>query len=252
MIIIDGDKLIVEEKASRREYNIGSPKGFKLLSDLWLRAGWDTKYVYSFTWLGRPIIQLPEDMIRIQEVIYSIKPDVIIETGIAHGGSLIFYASFCKIIGKGRVIGVDIEIRPHNRKAIEKHELFKYITLIEGNSVDQKIVSEVKNKIRPTDIVMVILDSNHTKSHVLAELNAYSGFVSQGSYIIVCDGIMKDLIGAPRSEPDWEYNNPYNALQEFLKDHSEFVQEQPKWLFNESNGLSESITYWVGGWLRRK
>ena len=120
-------------------YSIDDPRAFSILSDAWLNAGWDTKYVYGFSWLGRPIIQLPEDILRIQEVIYDIKPDVIVETGVAHGGSLIFYASLCTAIGKGRVIGVDIEIRPHNRIAIEEHRL-RHLISLRGSSVDQDIV----------------------------------------------------------------------------------------------------------------
>ena len=134
MITIDGDRITVSEGGETAEYGIGTPEAFALLSRLWLRAGWDTKYVYSFSWLGRPMIQLPEDMLRMQEVIYQVKPDVIIETGVAHGGSLVFHASLCHAMGRGRVIGVDIEIRPHNREAIEAHELFDLITLIEGDS----------------------------------------------------------------------------------------------------------------------
>ena len=159
------------------------------ISDIWLRAGWDNKYVYSFTWMGRPIIQLPEDMIRLQEVIYEVRPDVIVETGVAHGGSLVFYASLCKAMGRGRVIGVDVEIRPHNRAAIEAHALFPLITLIEGSSIEPQIVEEVKSLIKPDEKTMVVLDSNHEKQHVLAELRAYSPIVSVGSYIVAMDGI---------------------------------------------------------------
>ncbi len=117
-------------------HRLDSPEAFRLISKAWVRCGWDTKYVYSFSWMGRPVIQLPEDMLRIQEVIYEVKPDVIVETGVAHGGSLIFYASLFKAMGKGRVIGIDIEIRPHNRSAIEAHEMKPLISLIEGSSVD--------------------------------------------------------------------------------------------------------------------
>src|SRR5665213_1784767 len=125
MIIIDGDTVAVsEEGAPSVEYGIGSPEAFRIISQAWLRSGWDAKYVYSFTWLGRPIIQLPEDLIRIQELIFTLQPDLIVETGVAHGGSLIFYASLCQAMGKGRVVGVDREIRPQNRKAIETHVLF--------------------------------------------------------------------------------------------------------------------------------
>src|SRR3989338_4111581 len=126
MIKIDLEKslVIVEEGGNIKTYPMATPEAFSIISKAWLRCGWDTKYVYSFTWMGRPIIQLPDDVVRIQEVIYRVKPDVIIETGIAHGGSLVFHASLCKAMGRGRIIGVDIEIRPHNRKAIEEHELF--------------------------------------------------------------------------------------------------------------------------------
>src|SRR4030095_12011976 len=112
-----------------------------------LRSGWDTKYVYGFTWLGRPIIQLPEDLIRVQEVIYRVKPDVVIETGVAHGGSLVFYASLLTAMGRGRVIGVDIEIRPHNRAALEAHPLMSRITLIEANSITPETANRVADEI---------------------------------------------------------------------------------------------------------
>jgi cephalosporin hydroxylase len=251
MIKIDNGKLMVSDATGEKEYDIGSKDAFSILSQLWLRSGWDNKYVYSFTWLGRPIIQLPEDMFRIQEVIYNIKPDVIIETGVAHGGSLIFYASLCKLMQKGRIIGIDIEIRPHNRLAIEDHELFKYITLVEGNSIAPEIVTKVKAMVKSGEKVFVMLDSKHTKAHVLAELESYADLVSVGSYIVAADGIMESLVGAPRSSPDWTWDNPKAAAQEFVKYNPQFIIEQPSWLFNESN-LSKNVTYWPGAWLYRK
>lgn len=136
--------VVVDDSGVRREFDFYTPEAFHYLSAMWVKMGWGLKYIYTFTWMGRPIIQLPDDMFRVQEVIYSLKPDVIVETGIAHGGSLIFYASLCKTIGKGRVIGVDIEIRPHNREAIEKHPLFPYITLIEGNAVSEDTFERVR------------------------------------------------------------------------------------------------------------
>ncbi len=251
MIIVDNNKLVVcDNKGDKKEYDIGSEKAFRILSKLWLRSGWDTKYVYSFTWLGRPVIQLPEDMICVQEVIYRIKPDVIIETGVAHGGSLVFYASLCKAMDRGRVIGIDIEIRPHNRNAIEAHELFEYITLVEGNSVDERVVSRVKAMVKPGEKVFVMLDSNHSKQHVLAELNAYSDLVSVGSYIVAADGIMESLVGAPRSSEDWGWNNPKAAAEEFVKTHDNFVIEEPQFLFNEGL-ITERVTYWPSAFLRR-
>src|SRR6478735_3884327 len=167
MYRIDADnKLIIDEK-NNLTYPLGSREGFKIISDIWLKSGWETKYVYSFSWMGRPIIQLPEDMIRIQEVIYAIKPDVIIETGIAHGGSLVFYASLCKAMGRGRVIGIDIEIRKHNRAAIEAHPLFDLITLVEGSSIDPAVVGQVRELLRNGETALIVLDSCHTKEHVL-------------------------------------------------------------------------------------
>lgn len=230
---------------------LAEPEAFELISRAWLRAGWDTKYVYGFSWLGRPVIQLPEDMIRIQEVIYDIKPDVIVETGVAHGGSLIFYASLCTAISKGRVIGIDIEIRPHNRAAIEEHRLSPLISLVEGSSIDADIVQSVKDQIGSTETVLVLLDSNHLKDHVLAELEAYSSLVSPGSYIVACDGIMQQVVGAPRTGEDWSWNNPISAVNEFITTHPEFECVEPDWPFNEGN-ICERVTYWPKAFLRKK
>ena len=228
-----------------------SDKAFELLSEQWAKVGWNQKYVYSFSWMGRPIIQLPEDMIRTQEVIYRLQPDVIVETGIAHGGSLIFYASLCKAMGKGRVIGVDLEIRAHNREAIEKHEMFDLITMFEGSSTDPDIVAQVKALVSPGETVLVILDSNHSKQHVADELVAYHDLVTKDSYIVATDGSMKDLHDVPRGETDWIWNHPTAAAEEFVETHPEFIIEQPEWPFNESS-LSKNITHWPGAWLRRK
>lgn len=252
MITIDTDRGIVLVNSNGHEatYELGTPEAFALVSQAWLRAGWDVKYVYSFTWLGRPIIQLPEDMFRLQELIYEVKPDVIVETGIAHGGSLIFYSSLFKSLGKGRVIGVDIDIRPHNREAIESHELFSFITLIEGSSIEPSIVQQVQSMVQPGETVMVCLDSNHTKAHVLAELNAYAPLVRPGSYIVAMDGIMEELVGAPRSSEDWSWNNPRQAALEFVGSNQDFQIEEPQFRFNES-AIRDRITYWPSAFLRR-
>ena len=229
---------------------MASPEAFRAVSRAWLRCGWDAKYVYSFSWMGRPFIQLPEDVLRVQEVIYRVKPDVIVETGIAHGGSLIFYASLCKAIGRGRVIGIDIEIRPHNRHAIEAHEMKPLIALIEGSSIDPAIVGRVRSLVQPGETVLVLLDSNHTKAHVLAELEAYGPLVTPGSYIVATDGIMQQVAGAPRTAPDWAWNNPLQAANEFAARHPEFTHEEPELPFNEGV-VTERVTYWPQGFLRR-
>ena len=252
MIKIDLEQGIVsvEKDGRTREYKLDTPEAFKIVSEAWLRAGWDNKYVYSFTWLGRPIIQLPEDMIRLQEVIHAVQPDVIVETGVAHGGALVFYASLCKAMDRGRVIGVDVEIRPHNREAIESHPLSSLITLIEGSSIDPSVVNEVKSKIGRDEKVMVMLDAAHQKQHVLAELAAYSTLVNPGSYIVAMDGIMENLAGASRSNEDWTWNNPRQAALEFVADNADFVIEEPPFAFNEGN-VTERVTYWPSAFIKR-
>ena len=252
MIIIDEDKgtVTVRDHQGDRIHPMASNEAFQAVSRAWLRVGWDTKYVYSFAWMGRPIIQLPEDMIRIQEVIYDLKPDVIVETGIAHGGSLIFYASLCKAMDRGRVIGIDIEIRPHNRLAIEAHPLFPYLTLIEGSSVDKAVVRQVGELIKPGERVLVILDSNHTRDHVRAELEAYGPLVSPGSYIVATDGIMAQVVGAPRTREDWSWNNPRAAVEAFVTDHPQFALQEPAFPFNEGQ-ITERVSYWPGAFIRR-
>ena len=233
-----------------RKLDLYSDEGFKLLSDLWVKVGWNQKYSYSFSWLGAPIIQLPEDMIRYQEAVVACKPDVIIETGVAHGGSAIYSASLCKLLGKGRVIAVDIEIKPHNRARIEQHPLADLITLIVGSSTAPGVVAQVKGLIKPGESVLVVLDSDHSYKHVADELAAYAPMVTAGSYIIATDGVMRDLEDAPRGKPGWGKDNPAQAAIDFAGGHSEFVIEEPAWPFNEST-LSGNITHWPMAWLRR-
>lgn len=252
-LIIDTEAktLVKEQNGTTQQFDLYSKEAFESLSRQWVRVGWNQKYQYTFSWMGRPIIQLPEDMVRMQEVIYRVKPDVIIETGVAHGGSLIYYASLCKAMGKGRVIGIDIEIRAHNRAAIEVHEMSGYITLVEGSSTATEIANYVKSLIKPDEKVLVILDSNHTKQHVADELAAYYDIVTPGSYIVATDGIMLDLHDVPRGSPDWEWNHPTAAATEFAQAHPEFILEQPAWPFSESE-LAENITHWPGAWLRKR
>ena len=189
---------------------------------------------------------------RMHEAIYAVRPTLIVETGVAHGGSLVYYASLFKAMGvPGRVIGVDIEIRPHNRTAIEAHELHSYITLLEGSSVAQEIVDQVRALARADDRVMVILDSNHSKAHVRAELEFYGPLVGRDSYIVATDGIMHSLGNAPRTRPDWAWNNPRDAAMEFLEAHPEFELALLAPPFNEGS-VNEPVTYWPGAWLRRR
>jgi cephalosporin hydroxylase len=227
-----------------------SKQAFELISQQWVKVGWNQKDPYTFSWFGRPVIQLPEDMIRLQEVLYRIRPDVVIETGVAHGGSLIYYASLFRAMGRGHVVGIDIEIRPQNREAIENHELSDFITLVEGSSTAIEVVQKAHSLVKPDETVLVILDSNHSKQHVAAELEAYHDLVTKGSYIVATDGVMKDLYDVPNGKAEWQTDHPTAAAAEFVSTHPEFVLEQPEWPFNESN-LTENITHWPGAWLRR-
>lgn len=250
MLDTESKTLILDEAGQSRVLDLYSKEAFEAISRQWVRVGWNQKYQYTFSWMGRPVIQLPEDMLRMQEVIFQLKPDVIIETGVAHGGSLIFYSSLCKAMEKGRVIGIDIEIRPHNRAAIEAHPLSDRIMLIEGSSTAPEIVAQAKALVKPGETVLVILDSNHTYAHVHDELEAYAELVSPGSYIVATDGIMYDLADVPRGVPGWTTDNPTFAARDFAAKHPEFVIEQPVWPFNES-ALEHNITHWPGAWLKR-
>ncbi len=179
-------------------------------------------YSYNFSWMGRPIIQYPQDMIAMQEIIWELKPDLIIETGIAHGGSLIYYASIMELIGKGEIIGIDIDIRDHNKREIEAHPMFKRIKMIQGSAVDPNIVEEIKSVAQGKKTVLVSLDSNHTHDHVLEELKLYSPFVTKGSYCVVFDTIVEDLPKGSYDRP-WDVgNNPKTAVIEFLKSNTDF------------------------------
>jgi len=185
------------------------------------------KYSYNFKWLGRPIIQYPADIVALQEIIWKVKPDLIVETGIAHGGSIIFSASMlCLLelsgyIKKGEVLGIDIDIRDHNRREIEKHPLTDHIRMIEGSSIDERVVEEVRRCAKGKDRILVCLDSNHTHKHVLVELNAYAPLVTVGSYCIVFDTIIEKIPEDVLGDRPWDHNNnPATATREFLRTHS--------------------------------
>jgi len=246
----DRGEVIVRDGVQEVRHKLASAEGFAAASRAWLRAGWDAKYVYSFTWLGRPIIQLPEDMFRLQELIWEVKPDVIIETGVAHGGGMVFYASLLEIMGQGKVIGIDVEVRPHNREALKSHRLWPRMSLIEGSSTSPAVSESLDAQIHPDDRVLVVLDSNHTKAHVLSELTLLGERVSLGSYIVATDGIMSQLGGAPRTSEDWAWNNPLEAIGEFVAQDARFVVEEPKFAFNEGL-VSARVTYWPDAYIKR-
>lgn len=186
------------------------------------------QYSYNFSWLGRPIIQYPQDLIALQEIIWQVKPDCILEIGIAHGGSLLFSSSMLELLANGgRVVGVDVDIRDHNRVEIEKHPLYKNITMIEGSSIDETIAEQVYRQIGSAASVLVSLDSNHTHAHVLRELELYAPLVTVGSYCVVFDGIIEDMPEGFYPDRSWgPGNNPKSAVLKYLKESNSFVIDQ--------------------------
>lgn len=181
---------------------------------------------YQWSWLGVPIIQMPPDVVATQEVIWETRPQVIIETGVARGGSLIFYSSILELIGEGRVIGIDIDIRPHNRQSIEGHPLAKRIDLFQGSSVDPDLVSRIGDEIRGAERVMVILDSNHTHEHVLDELRLYAPLVTRGQFLIVADTVVEEIPAQEHRPRPWgPGNNPGTALAAFLEESDRFIRD---------------------------
>lgn len=214
-----------QDECDKRIENYENDVKLRHLSKEFMKETIRNKYSYNFTWMGRPIIQYPQDIMAMQEIIWNVKPDLIIETGIAHGGSLIFYASMLELIGgESTVIGIDIDIRQHNRREIEKHPMFKRVILIEGSSVDKNIIDTVFNHAKGKKQVLVCLDSLHTHDHVLQELEAYSPLVTKGSYCVVFDTIVEDLPDEFFGDRPWgKGNNPKTAVWEFLKQNDRFV-----------------------------
>ena len=213
----------------------------------WMLHADQYKYTYNFTWMGRPIIKYPQDMAIMQELIWDIKPDLIIETGIAHGGSIIFSSSMMELLGNGgKVIAVDIDIRKHNRDEIEKHPMMKNITMLEGSSVDEEIVKQIAEYAKGFKKVMVVLDSNHTHEHVYRELELYTPLVSMGSYILLPDTFVEFFPKGYVTNRPWDVgNNPYTAMEAFLKTTKQFVKDEEitnKLLITEALG---------GGYLKR-
>lgn len=206
---------------------MSNDKSLEKLSKKWFLSTNRYEYGKHFSWLGRPIIQFPQDIIAFQEIIWKIQPDLIIETGVARGGSLVFFASMLELIGKGTVLGIEIGLRSHNELAIKKHLMSKRIKILKGSSTDPKIFNQIKKIVRNKKKIMVILDSDHSKDHVLEELRLYSQFVSKGSYLIVCDTITvefpKNWLKNQGVDRPWDkLNNPKTAVWDFLKQNNRF------------------------------
>jgi len=204
---------------------LAADRDVQALSRIWVREITRHKYTYNFSWLGRPIIQTPQDMIAMQEIIWRTRPDLIIETGVAHGGSLIYYASLLELMGgDGVVLGIDIDIRAHNRAEIEKHPMAKRIRLFQGSSVDASAVAEARMHVAGGKRVMVVLDSNHTHEHVLKELELYAPFVTKDCYLVVFDTLLDDMPDDLVQNRPWgQGNNPKTAVREFLRRGDRFA-----------------------------
>lgn len=223
-----GAKITLDNNGEQTTVDVYSREGLNLLGNLWIKSAAQHRLMYEPTWLGRPVIQFPTDIVAIQELIWKLQPDVIVETGVAHGGSLVLSASILELIGKGKVIGVDIEIRPHNRAAIESHPLKHRIELIEGSSIAADTLAAVRAAVGSSGTVLVMLDSNHTEAHVLQELELYSPMVSPGSYIVAHDGSQAWVWDIPRGKPEWKDDHPLGAIHKFLANHPEFSND-PHW-----------------------
>jgi len=241
-----------ESERRKKADVIGTDPVLGDLSRRWLARAQELGYSYNFDWLGLPIIQYPQDIVAMQELVWSLQPDLIIETGIARGGSAIFYSSLlelnaiCGGPADARVVAVDVDIRAHNRRAIESHPLSRRLTMIEGSSIDEAIIAKVRHHAVPRSRILVCLDSNHTHDHVLAELRAYAPLVTPGSYCVVFDTLIEELPPASIGDRPWHKNaNPLTALREYMKETDDFEIDSAR------HGKLQ-LTVARHGYLRRK
>lgn len=247
-----GLKLYIEEIIEKNRENRSDRSHEAFCIDVLNRLN-HGRYAYNFFWMGRPVIQLPQDTVTMQELIWEIKPDLVIETGIAHGGSLVFSASMLALlelfgeVEDPMVLGIDIDIREHNRKAIEEHPAFRWIEMIEGSSVAPDVVATVKEFASQKKRVMIFLDSNHTHEHVLAELEAYAGLVTMGSYLVVLDTGVEDIdpSAVAPGRPWCKGNSPKSALNEFMNNTNKFVLDdyyhEKAWITSAPGGIIRRI-----------
>ena len=219
-------KITVKNSKHEKCVELYSNDGMELVSNLWIKLCTQYKLTHEITWLGVPIIQLSEDIIMMQELIWKVRPDMIIECGLAHGGSALFYASILELIGKGIVIGVDNEIRKYNEIAIKNHPLSHRLVLIEGSSISPQVVLKIKQLTKNQKKIMVILDSNHSKDHVLKELELYQDIVTPGSYLVAMDGVQQFVSDIPNGKPEWKEDNPLAAINTFLKKTKNFQVDE--------------------------
>lgn len=234
-----------EDGSERRDVDLYSEEGLALAAELWLKASCHHRIMYEPTWMGIPIIQYPTDMVMMQELLWKVRPDFVIETGVAHGGSCVLHASVLELIGKGQVIGVDIEIRKYNETAIKNHPMSHRIRLIEGSSVDPDTIALIKTTVKPGARCVVVLDSNHSYDHVKKEIELYKEFVGTDGYLIVMDGAQEWAASLPKGKAEWVSDNPLHAIREFLE------TEKGNWVVDEHYNRMH-ITSSPMGFLKRK
>ena len=239
-----GTKLTITTGGVAIDADLYSRQGLELVASLWLKLSAENRLMYQHSWLGIPIIQLPGDIVAMQELLWRLRPDIVVECGFAHGGAAILYASILELLGKGTVIGVDVEVRAYNRVAIENHPLAHRIQILESSSVDRATPERLGRAVEGAGTVLVVLDSNHSRAHVERELALYHSLVTPGSYLVVMDGAQAHVWDTPRGRPEWREDNPLPAIEAFLSAHPEFVDD-PHW-------TRAHVTSSPHGFLRRK
>jgi cephalosporin hydroxylase len=242
--------LSVEEAGVTTGHGLFSPEAFQILSRQWLLLGWNLGHWSTFSWMGRQLLQLPDDVLRLAELLWTQRPAAIVETGVYDGGSTLFFASLCRMFGGGRVISIENEFRPGVRQAIQQ-AAGELVTMIEGDSASPDIATQVRQLIQPGERVCVFLDSNHTASHVAAELRHYSPLVPPGSYLIAADSICRDLAGTPQGDRAWSRDNPATAVDQFLGEHPEFERVRPPCRYPADADFT-FLSYFPNTWLRRR
>jgi cephalosporin hydroxylase len=239
------DRQAFEEECRANVARMSEDGSLRELTKDWLERASEHRYSYNFRWLGLPIIQLPQDMVAMQEIIWRVRPELVIETGVARGGSTIFYASMLELLGgEGRVMAIDVDIRPHNREAVEQHPLFHRVELIEGSSVDPEVTGRAAEAAQAAERVLVALDSNHTHEHVLGELRAYGPLVTEGSYLVVFDTIIEQMPEEALVDAPWSHgDNAATAVREYLS-------EEPRFEVDDEIDSRVLFSYAPGGYLR--
>jgi cephalosporin hydroxylase len=242
--------LRVEQDAPSVSYPLFSAEAFQILSSQWLVLSWNREHWMSFSWMGRQLLQLPHDVLRLAELVWVSRPSVIVETGVYEGGSTLLFASLCPLAGAGRVISVDLVLRPGVREAVEQCG-GGLVTLIEGDSASAETAAQVRKLIRDDERVLVFLDSSHTAEHVAAELENYAPMVTPGSYLVVADSNLPELRDTPNGTPRWVFDNPMAAVDSFLSRHPEFERSHLKPLFAPEQDCPY-LSYFAGSWLTRR